>query len=552
MKDKTFFSSTVGKTRWLLMFLLMLAFTGKTNATSLELPFFENFSSGGFEQNNWTPDSENWRVTWQNGNDYPCAEFNWSPIIYNGSTTLISPLLSASAFDFGNIMLELDIKLTDRLESGTEHLFIEVSDGDNWVVLQEYTNQGSFEWQTLKFNISDWTIGREFAIRFRAAGENSGKIVSWFFDNIHVYRNCDPPEDVFLQHMVQGMYVTFSTPSSLLPVAEWVYQGHDGNFSGIGLTDGGDFKVAARWDSTMLHYYRNTSITKMRIFLREDGYTSIVLKLWRLDGSDTLLLNHLLPTPLPGEWIEVVLDTPIPIDERYELWAGYDINGQTEGTFPAGTDSGPALTGYGDLISIDGGITWDALSEIAPSLSYNWNIQLFMDDFGYVQPPSAFRYNIYRSLDQDPYEYFSNVEHMPNQYEYTFFDDLEGIPWTTLFCYKVTCVWDNGVDLCESEPGLDLFLQDEFVCIYYPVNTDEIQVTNNIYPNPARDVLHISHQEGIKEVEVFSMLGKEVLKQRFDKSNEIVMNVSGLASGMYHLRISTGMKIYVAKVIVEN
>ncbi len=552
MKDKTFFRSTVDKTRCLLLFLLMLAFASKTNATSVELPFFENFSSGGFEQNNWTPDSENWRITWQDGNDYPCAEFYWNPTIYNGSSVLISPLLSAQAIELGNIMFELDIKLTDRYETGAEHLFIEVSDGNNWVVLQEFTNQGSFDWQALKFNITDWAIGREFAIRFRAEGENSSKIVGWFFDNIHIYRNCDPPEELVLEMGTQGFNVLFNTPSFLLPVAEWLFYGDDENFSAIGFGSNETYRVAARWVPEMLAYYQNSSITKLRFFLYDDGFASIIAKIWKLDGSDTLLLNHLMPNPIPGEWNEVVLESPIPVDQWHELWAGYDIIEQPASKFPAGTDAGPAVTGYGDLISLDGGVTWDALSEIAPSLSYNWNIQLFMDDFGYVQVPSQFSYNIYRSLDDDPYEYLSTVEHVPNQFEYDFYDDLEGIPWTTKFCYQVTAVWDNGVDLCESEPGLDEFEQDEFVCAYFPVSIYENQIDIKVYPNPSRGELHISHPEGIKEVEVFTMLGKEVLKQIFDSSNEIVLNVSGFAPGMYHLRISTGVDVHFARITVAN
>lgn len=523
-----------------------------SNPDTLNLPFYEDFASGGFEQNSWTPDSENWQVTWQNGNPYPCAEFDWNPVIYQGGSTLAGPLLSAEEFDFGNIMFEFDLKLTDRFETGTEQLFIEVFDSIEWVVIHEVKNQGSFDWQALKFNITENALGKVFRIRFRTEDENSGNIVGWFIDNIHIYRSCDPPEEVTLQNVVQGMFMRFNTPSALLPVAEWMFYGADENFSGIGLTSGGGFQVAARWEPEMLEYYRHTSITKFRFYLQDDGFTSIIIKIWKLDGSDTLLVSHLMPNPLPDQWNELVLENPIDIDLQHELWAGYEIIGQPAGKFPAGTDSGPAVTGYGDLISLDGS-TWDALSEIAPTLSYNWNIQLFMDDFGYVQPPSGFRYNIYRSLDNDPYEYFSTVEQVPNQYEYTFLDDLEGIPWTTLFCYKVTCVWDNGEDYCESGPGYSYWLPwFDFVCVNYTVGIHENKVVLKVSPNPARDAINIILSEGIEEVEVLNTLGKTVMRQDFGGLNVAVLNVSGLAPGMYHLRISTGMKFYVAKVIVEN
>lgn len=546
---------TLLNVRIIVLFFLSIILTPTVYSVpdTLSLPFYEDFASGGFEQNSWTPDSENWQVTWQNGNDYPCAEFDWNPVIYQGGSTLAGPLLSAEEFDFGNIMFEFDLKLTDRFETGTEQLFIEVFDSIEWVVIHEVKNQGSFDWQALKFNITENALGKVFRIRFRTEGENSGNIVGWFIDNIHIYRSCDPPEDLDIDHLIEGMYITFNTPSALLPVAEWMFYGNDYNFSGIGLTPGGSFQVAARWEPEMLEYYRHTSITKFRFYLQDDGFTSIIIKIWKLDGSDTLLVSHLMPNPLPDQWNELVLENPIAIDLQHELWAGYEIIGQPAGKFPAGTDSGPAVTGYGDLISLDGS-TWDALSEIAPTLSYNWNIQLFMDDFGYVQPPSGFRYNIYRSLDDDPYEYFSTMEHVPNQYEYTFFDDLEGIPWTTEFCYKVTCVWDNGEDYCESEPGYPYYSPVfDFVCVvYHPIGIHENKVVLKVSPNPARDAINIILSEGIEEVEVLNTLGKTVMRQDFGGLNGAVLNVSGLAPGMYHLRISTGVEVYFARIIVAN
>jgi hypothetical protein len=543
------------KIRFIVSFFLstILAQSVYSNPDTLNLPFYEDFASGGFDQNNWTAASDNWQVTWQHGKPYPCARFNWNPVIYQGGSTLTGPLLSAEDFDFGNIMLEFDLKLTDRFETGTERLYVEVLGLSDWVVVHELKNNGSFDWQALKINITEYSMGKVFRIRFRTEGENSGNIVGWFIDNIHIYRSCDPPEEVTLQEVIQGMFMRFNTPSSLLPVAEWMFYGSDFNFSGIGLTSGSSFRVAARWKPEMLEYYQHTSITRFRFFLQDDGFTSIIVKIWKLDGSDTLLVNHLMPNPLSGQWNELVLETPIAVDLHHELWAGYEIIGQPAGKFPAGTDSGPAVTGYGDLISLDGGVTWDALSEIAPSLSYNWSIQLFMDDFGYVQPPSAFRYNIYRSLDQDPYEYFSTVEHVPNQYEYTFLDDLEGIPWTTLFCYKVTCVWDNGEDYCESDPGHSKWSpNDDMVCIYYPIGVQENKMDLKISPNPAREAINISMNEGIEEVEVLNTLGITIMRQDFGGLKNVSLSVLGLSPGLYHLRINTGVKVYFARIIVTN
>lgn len=260
-----------------------------------------------------------------------------------------------------------------------------------------------------------------------------------------------------------------------------------------------------------------------------------------------------MPDPVPGQWNEVVLETPITVDLQHELWAGYEVIGQPPGKFPAGTDCGPALTGFGDLISLDGGVTWDALSEIAPTLSYNWNIQLFMDDYGYVQPPSEFRYNIYRRLEYNPYEYLSTVVHIPNQYEYIFLDDLEGVPWTTSsFCYKVTSVWDNGFDFCESEPALQEEFWADYVCALYTNSDDESTKHFGIFPNPARDAINITSNDEIEYIEVSDLLGMTIKKQVFSGLKAAVLSVAGLSSGVYNLRIHTSDGFFVSKVVVKH
>ena len=67
------------------------------------------------------------------------------------------------------------------------------------------------------------------------------------------------------------------------------------------------------------------------------------------------------------------------IDNSDELWVGYAIENQLAGDHPAGIDSGPALAGFGDMISLDG-ITWEPMS-IAYGLDYNWCLM------AYVVPP---------------------------------------------------------------------------------------------------------------------------------------------------------------------
>jgi hypothetical protein len=75
-----------------------------------------------------------------------------------------------------------------------------------------------------------------------------------------------------------------------------------------------------------------------------------------------------------NEFYEVELDESITIDWSQELWIGYNID--TPAGFPAGCDGGPAVTGYGDLISL--GTEFISMNA-AYGLNYNWMIDGFAD-----------------------------------------------------------------------------------------------------------------------------------------------------------------------------
>lgn len=56
--------------------------------------------------------------------------------------------------------------------------------------------------------------------------------------------------------------------------------------------------------------------------------------------------------------------------------AGYRCN--TQAGYPAGTDAGPAIDGFGNMMRLSG--SWSTLLAIAPTLDYNWNIRVYVAD----------------------------------------------------------------------------------------------------------------------------------------------------------------------------
>ncbi|NOX86050.1 MAG: hypothetical protein GXO86_08820 [Chlorobi bacterium] len=309
-------------------------------------------------------------------------------------------------------------------------------------------------------------------------------------DNIEVYRTCDSPTDL------EGIYVwndldnfgaalNWVAPELPAPPAGWIEWDDGTNFTAIGLTDGGTFTVAARWDAGGLPpELTGTSVTKIKFFPNDDGAESFTLKVWKGENASTLLASQEVTSPVIGAWNEVVLDTPVPYDDTQELWIGYTVNNHTAGTFPAGCDAGPAVAGYGDKITLDG-VTWDNLSDFG--LDYNWNLAAYLevpagasyeitplvDNTVYGDAVASFSqgpvkenglsngneasrdftgFNLYRQgPSETDYAVIDFIPYVEGTTDYSYFDEDPypgDYPYTV--CYKVTAVWESETDYCES------------------------------------------------------------------------------------------------------
>ena len=157
--------------------------------------------------------------------------------------------------------------------------------------------------------------------------------------------------------------------------AEWIQwdSGEVGN--GIGLTAAGTFYVASHWDPADLTDYDGAVISKVKFYPNDDA--TFAVKIWSGANAATLESSEDVPTYTVGEFLEVELSNPVTIDASQELWFGYEII-QDLINFPAGGDLGPAIVGYGDMISTNGS-TWSSLFELA-GYDYNWNLAAYVEE----------------------------------------------------------------------------------------------------------------------------------------------------------------------------
>ena len=157
---------------------------------SIILPFFEDWTAGSFVTHNWSfdPDQSNWSIATPTGNPAPSAQFGWSPQLANYNFALVSDTIDATAI-MDNVTLKFDINLNNFSTSTLEGLAVEIFDGTTWQMVHDYTNaNGSFDWISESYNITQWVAGHTFKVRFRAYGADSYNINYWYVDNIKIYQ----------------------------------------------------------------------------------------------------------------------------------------------------------------------------------------------------------------------------------------------------------------------------------------------------------------------------------------------------------------------------
>jgi len=85
-----------------------------------------------------------------------------------------------------------------------------------------------------------------------------------------------------------------------------------------------------------------------------------------------------------------------------------------------------------------------------------------------------------------------------------------------------------------------------------PASVAELDDANEliVYPNPARDQVHIRSDQPIQQVEVVNLMGARVLQQR-DSGSFTSVNLDQVSPGLYFLRIQLDAGEYIRQVVVE-
>ncbi len=539
-----------------------------------DLEFMETWELGNFDANNWATDASNWSVNGQMGNPAPAAEFTWDPILTEYEVGLVSYPLCAVGMTEGKVWFDFDVKLDAYQPTGEEFLHAQVWswDSQNWTTVASYSNvDGSFGWTNAHINIKALAMDKVFKVRFLATGMNSLNILSWFVDNVHIYRTCDEPVDLTADPVNPGTIVLNWDGPIGGNIDEWVHWDDGTNYDAIGTGGAAEFDVAARWEPSQLAEFEGASVTEIAFFPNEAAATYKV-RVWVGAGAANMVVDQTVASPLIGQWNYVALTTPVPIDITNELWVGYYINTTTG--YPAGCDDGPAIDGYGNMMNFGG---WQTLLQINPDLDYNWNIQAHIQTVTGVSMPLAMSqqemavpqgailsvdpdhssispvfagssngsremvgYNVYRSISGDEFELIDFTSETNYTDNYAF---IVG----ELYCYKVTAVWESATDQCESA-----FSNEECVLASAIGDPNGGNTSSfSLYPNPADDHVFITTSGDLKRVTVYNALGQLVVDE-IVTGKQYELKTTSYTIGVYMIRVETASGVNTRTLTIQR
>jgi len=145
--------------------------------------------------------------------------------------------------------------------------------------------------------------------------------------------------------------------------------------NGVGLTSGGTFTSAIRFNTDTLASYQQYQVKKLDIYFNETPSLATI-KIWQGENQNNLQEKlSFTYNPQPESWNEITLEEPFTIDYLKELWVGVSFESEA-GIKPAGTDTLTNAEGYGNMVKI-GDNDWTTLSTY--HIKGDWNIQLIIE-----------------------------------------------------------------------------------------------------------------------------------------------------------------------------
>lgn len=149
------------------------------------------------------------------------------------------------------------------------------------------------------------------------------------------------------------------------------------------------------------------------------------------------------------------------------------------------------------------------------------------------------RFKVYRSVDGNNYEVIGQTDYVNGTAHYTYFDEVQA----GTYYYQVKAVHEENGNVCESAPAQAAENPSNlYVMVSVTASSEQAAVRARLYPVPAQSTLYIE-ANAIKRVVVTNLMGQVLIDQE-TSGNKTHIDMSGLDSGLYMIRIETASGTY--------
>lgn len=153
-------------------------------------------------------------------------------------------------------------------------------------------------------------------------------------------------------------------------------------------------------------------------------------------------------------------------------------------------------------------------------------------------------FNVQRSINGIQFENIGQIKaHNNNLNEYEFIDN--NLPLTvdsrplTLY-YRIESIDKDGKKQYSEVKNLELGIRNSRIVVY---------------PNPAKDMINIQSTEGVKEIQLFDMFGREISLPKIRNQNngnniQLALNIQQYSKGVYILKVITNKSNVVSEKLI--
>lgn len=527
-------------------------------------PFIEDWNSTNFTYNTWSfepEQGEHWKISNAMGNGVPSAEFNWAAPENDYSYAMITPAINASIFTCGKLMLDFDLKLEDRNQTGKEIMTVDRYINGNWKTIGEYKNEGSFNWSTKSIEITGG-IGKAVKIRFVAHGDNTADIIAWYVDNIKVYPVLPAPSNLTGVQNENNIDLTWNAA-----ICEEGGAGTAANY----ILDDGSFEDGLTFNPGYTGWLGNefattdagvlTSFDLFFVANASAGSDQVTVDIF--DENKNLVGSTGLVAPAGDAWVTV--DVPnVAFDGTFYAmvkwnnfaaathYFGMDQDGPNASSDPEWYYDGSAwdkLSNMGFSACVMGirahalvgkggkDVVYGPLSDFTPahttiapaslavanrSVVSNNMATSTKIDLSDISRAGVVGYNVYRDgvlLNATPQTDTTYADH--------------NLEYGAGYCYTVKAVYNGFNNLMESAPT-----NEKCYLVYVGIEEGNAEAIK-VYPNPATDVVTVEATANVRNITLVNYLGQPVMNQDVNGQSTIKLNVSNLESGVYFVRFTT-------------